>query len=351
MCLSNEISSLQPRQHDFNVTNLPVNQQNDWYKPPKDIYTPPPPGGYYAPRPAQAFNESLPYNPAFPRNGSNALDPNTPAYVQDATLRQPVDQQVSLSAQAQSSTPLHQSAAFPLASPQSPMANAAPSSTVRSSSRGQTAQHSAQGEKPFGSSWTRFSQHGRSKSRQESYRTASATPERNLPTQPIIHPPLPRTVVSQEYRQSHSYPNPSRSDSPPPPPPPPKDRWNQPRHGETSCRVSTPRLSKHAQTPSQTRVRTVSGHSRQSLPPLQTDVQSKHESGATSVKALSPEEKRKSRQQEIENSTLTPKSPVKSSIRTVPNHTQEEEDEPVVMSATSFPGQEWQPEYAHWNGD
>ena len=62
---------------------------------------------------------------------------------------------------------------------------------------------------------------------------------------------------------------------------------------------------------------------------------------------LTPEEKRKSRQLEIERSSIPPQSPA----RTVPSHVQEAEgeDEEPVMSATSFPGQMWQPSYAHWD--
>jgi len=85
----------------------------------------------------------------------------------------------------------------------------------------------------------------------------------------------------------------------------------------------------------------VSSQNRQSLPPLQTNVHSKKRGrGLSWGKALTPEEKRKSRQLEIERSTISP-------------HYREESEEepPVVMSATSFPGQLWQPEYAHWDGD
>jgi len=63
----------------------------------------------------------------------------------------------------------------------------------------------------------------------------------------------------------------------------------------------------------------------------------KRQSAIASGKNLTPEEKRKSRQLEIERSTIDPY--------------YREEEPPVVMSATSFPGQMWQPEYAHWDGD
>ena len=62
---------------------------------------------------------------------------------------------------------------------------------------------------------------------------------------------------------------------------------------------------------------------------------------------LTPEEKRKSRQLEIERSSLPPQSPARHVPTYVP--AQEIEDEEPVMSATSFPGQMWQPSYAHWD--
>lgn len=68
---------------------------------------------------------------------------------------------------------------------------------------------------------------------------------------------------------------------------------------------------------------------------------------------MTPEEKRekrKSRQQEIERSTLPPTN-MKIGGGVGGSGRGENEDEQPVMSATSFPGQMWQPDYSHWDGD
>lgn len=68
---------------------------------------------------------------------------------------------------------------------------------------------------------------------------------------------------------------------------------------------------------------------------------------------MTPEEKRekrKSRQQEIERSALPPTN-MKIGGGVGGSGRGENEDEQPVMSATSFPGQMWQPDYSHWDGD
>ena len=82
---------------------------------------------------------------------------------------------------------------------------------------------------------------------------------------------------------------------------------------------------------------------------------------------MGPEEKRKSRQEEIEKGHLSPASVMmgaqKGKMSAVhedegpksetpkPKPTPVVEDEPIVMSATSFPGQMWQPDYMAWEGE
>ena len=77
---------------------------------------------------------------------------------------------------------------------------------------------------------------------------------------------------------------------------------------------------------------------------------------------MTPEEKRRSRQQEIEQSTLSPQSPAGAGARGVPGNLTEEGgegqgdgegegEEEIVMSATSFPGHVWEPSFAVWEGD
>ena len=102
-----------------------------------------------------------------------------------------------------------------------------------------------------------------------------------------------------------------------------------------------------AQSQSYNRPISTSGN-RQALPPLQTDMGSSNRNSAAvrSGKQLTPEEKRKSRQQEIERSTMSPQAVAELNV----GGRRDSGDE-VVMSATSFPGQMWTPDYAHWEGE
>ena len=67
----------------------------------------------------------------------------------------------------------------------------------------------------------------------------------------------------------------------------------------------------------------------------------------SSGKGFTPEEKRRSRQQEIERSTMSPQAAAELNAG---GRGRDSGDE-VVMSATSFPGQMWTPDYAHWEGE
>lgn len=304
----------------------PPNPQQLSHGRPDEDYTSPPPGGYYAPKPPQAHNRLPPSDPRVQTNGqSPSWVQDAPAYVQDATLRQRVDQRMS---------PPRSSATFPQHAPQNSSVSVPRASTTRSMGREPFPERQTHESKPSGSSWTRFSQHGRSKSRQEQQRSFSNTSQQGTPYSP---PPTSRS--SQMAQQP--YHDPSRSDSPPPPPPPPKDDWHHTRSQASMSSNPTLRSSQHGPSPSQSSSHPMPAQNRQSLPPIQTNVPNKkRQSTVASGKTLTPEEKRKSRQLEIERSTISP-------------HYREEREEepPVVMSATSFPGQLWQPEYSHWDGD
>ena len=309
-----------PQQH-IAPNNPRSSQHEDWYTPPKNNYTAPPPGGYYAPRPAQAHEVRLTLNPPIQdHNRTFSRTSDSSAYVQDAAIRQRPYQSSSPPAQMQNIAP-RSSATFPHTNHQQSYFSVPRSSTTHNGSREHGPKPISLDNKGSGSAWTRFSQHGRSKSRQD----PSRPPSNTAPSAP------------------HEEPNRSslRSNSPPPPPPPPKDEWHRPSIHGRSVSAATSGSSKHTQSPSQASGRPVSGQPRQSLPPLQTNVSSKRGSAIGLGKTMTPEEKRKSRQKEIEYSTLRPGS----------RRVEDEEDEPIVMSATSFPGQEWQPDYAHWDGD
>ncbi|KAF6236932.1 hypothetical protein HO173_004809 [Letharia columbiana] len=236
------------------------------------------------------------------------------------------------------------SATFPQRSTQN-----SSSSVPRSSTSNQTITGEAFPRRPehqtktSGSSWTRLSTHARSKSRQEQARPPSNGALSSPP--PKAYAPAPPSNSPATGRRS--FQGPVRSESPPPPPPPPKDDWHHPRPRVSSGRTN--QYTHHSPSPSQSSLRLVSTQQRQSLPPLQTNVRNNNSrnSAIGSGRTLTPEEKRKSRQLEIERSSIPPQSPA----RNVPRHVQqvEFEDEEPVMSATSFPGQMWQPSYAHWD--
>ena len=280
-----------------------------------------------------------------------------------------------------------------------------------------------------------------------------------------------------------------RSESPPPPPPPPKDDWHRPRgsHTRTASQPYAPTVDRLTVATNPADARHTMMEQRPFLPPLQTNVPSptlrmtrmfasgsasgsggggasaasatrddsyddddggntpRRRSKVDAVVPMSAEEKRRSRQDEIEKGHLSPKqssrsaksvksvksarsakgktasagagasasargsrvivptttttttitstnTPTRTPTSAVSTSTQKkrhsglehketvppvreqddlpseqrktggaggakaetsssDSDEPIVMSATSFPGQEWQPDFFHWEGD
>ena len=219
------------------------------------------------------------------------------------------------------------------------------------------------------------------------------TKPRQLSTMTTTTTTMSRTPNSMPRHQSvgNSY---SRSDSPPPPAPPPKDTWHQPKPHQRSTsnnsfnqtvRISNeipPYVTKNNGNLKTNRQATQAvdfppqptdssspplTEARHSLPPLQTNIPSppsgpKNAQGASTADPNT--EARRRRQSQIE-SAGTPKAeqartlpaPVAASpLIDVRNKARkswaESDDEPIVMSATSFPGQEWQPSsFARWEGD
>ena len=153
---------------------------------------------------------------------------------------------------------------------------------------------------------------------------------------------------SRGYHEVDSTPI-TRLDSPAPPPPPPKDAWlAQPLHTNTSSPARS-QLHNPSQSPSN-QVKSYASippkHQRQSLPLLQTQVvqsTSASQDGST----LTPEEVRKARQREIETGYRDPRlNGIGNSSGEASNRPKgRNEDENIVMSGSSYPGQEWQPQY------
>ena len=327
----------------------------------------PPPEGYYAPprldsRHRQSSSGYAQSSPRTQQPGQPMLAHDVSAYVQDSSLPQRQSQSATSRTYPQTRTVTQTSTTFSR-SPQPPSSSVPQSSTTtrtsttfsrnndqpsssseppvpsnpRSSSRYPTPRSSVHGSQPSGSSWARFSSHSRSKSR-----NSQPQPPSTGTFPPANTPQVPST----------------RSDSPPPPPPPPKDEWHnsRPQHSTTSS-VSTitamppsqaPPLPPQPQPYINHPTSTTTTGNRQSLPPLQTNVGGSNRNSALtkSGKGLTPEEKRRSRQQEIERSTMSPQAVAESNAGV----RRDSEDE-VVMSATSFPGQMWTPDYAHWEGE
>lgn len=332
-----------PQQDDpYSRSSFPNPRQSE-HRPTEHEYPPAPAGGYYAPR---TYHSPPPLNPVSQRTSKSPAD--TPAYIQDAALRQPMEKQMSPTVQSQNPPP-RTSATFPRTSPQQSSPKVPRSLTGRTKDRESTSQRQGQESKPPSSSWMRFSQHGRSKSKHEKARQPLDTPPQSSYQQSAIATtPVTSNPLHQPQRPHPEYP---RSESPPPPPPPPKDEWHRSHPRQSSSRASTT-VPRHAQSLSQSSIRPVSSTHRQSLPPLQTNVakENNRESGTISGRMVTPEEKRRSRQHEIERSSIPPQSPAYAGRMSMSGRGVEN-DEPVVMSATSFPGQEWQPSYAHWDGD
>ena len=343
----------------------------------------PPPEGYYAPpgpdfRPPQFSNGYAVSNPPIEQN-SWAQD--APAYVHDSSLRQradPINPQrtqpqprtITTTTTTISRSPRTPSSGVPHSAPavqtstSFPRTNAhysAPSvpNTSSSRSREPLPPQSTPEPQSSGSSWTRFSSHSRSKSR-NSQQPQPSSNGTTFPAPPFNTPNTPQNATTRQPFQSTS-----RSDSPPPPPLPPKDDWHTSRPRQSTISTITTTTLHHSHNPSQVSAmsirpvsterqnRPVSSGNRQSLPPLQTDVSSHRNSAVRSAsKALTPEEKRRSRQQEIERSTL-PRTDMNIGSRSAEGMEvrRMSDDEQPVMSATSFPGQMWQPDYAHWDGD
>ncbi|KAI4168307.1 MAG: hypothetical protein LQ343_006474 [Gyalolechia ehrenbergii] len=185
---------------------------------------------------------------------------------------------------------------------------------------------------------------------------------------------MPNTNVRQQLT-GNNFP---RSDSPPPPPPPPKDSWHQTRPHQRS--MSNNSFAQAASIsndyPSQTSNNNNSNtgppqttgpgnyvnppppnQTRQSLPPLETNIPSpslppaKPQGPSSPFSDLEAHGPRRSRVE----SMGTPKAEQPNAAVSTPAARRSEvegEDEPIVMSATSFPGQEWQPSsFARWEGD
>ncbi|KAG7008819.1 hypothetical protein G7Y79_00004g014030 [Physcia stellaris] len=182
---------------------------------------------------------------------------------------------------------------------------------------------------------------------------APPTSEQSTTSQPQQH----NVVTFHQFPSESNAPQSSRRSSPPPPPPPPKDDWHvaKPR-GSSSQQPQANTVEQKETTPSKTFTATPSsypdprrtsqtqhqaqGEQRQAPPPLQTDIPSPR------LGAFSPEktsaESRKARQRELEFVPSTEKETASAPVK--PDMSSEEN---IVMSSSSYPGQEWQPSYAY----
>ncbi|MCJ1286029.1 hypothetical protein MMC26_005371 [Xylographa opegraphella] len=157
-----------------------------------------------------------------------------------------------------------------------------------------------------------------------------------------VSPRSARLVTgSQGYHEAP----PVRYDSPPPPPPPPKDDHLLPgsrsHHGRSLSQIPPPTQNSPS-TPRQG-----ADQSRQSLPPLQTNFGKTQVASASASTPMTPEDVRRARRQQIESSGRSPRA----QARNDGHVSQRDPDEEIVMSSSSYPGQEWQPSYGNWHDD
>jgi hypothetical protein len=181
----------------------------------------------------------------------------------------------------------------------------------------------------------------------QTYGEPRATPQQSNPPPPVHgYSPFPKpTFGDSNSRPFHKAP-PSRYDSPPPPTPPPKDNNNNNSAQRTRSNV-LPNVRTAPKAPDNDpfngpEPNQVPGQTRRSLPPLKTSLPP---ASLAATKPITPEEIRKLRQKQIEESNAsTPKSAAPK------GHTPRKlsDDEKIVMSSTSYPGQEWQPSWGSW---
>lgn len=169
-------------------------------------------------------------------------------------------------------------------------------------------------------------------------------------------------VVTFQQFPSNSNPQPT-SPADLPPPPPPKDDWhvNRPRQSLSQYKAdsreqhknslnqtpynplsSIPNSRRPSQEPPQVQPEPHSQH-RQAPPPIQTEIPSSR------LSAFSPSsnsaESRKARQRELEFAVPSI-STEKETVVAAPKQDASSEEN-IVMSSSSYPGQEWQPSFAY----
>ena len=168
-------------------------------------------------------------------------------------------------------------------------------------------------------------------------------------------------VTFQQFPSNSTPQRTSQADLPPPPPP--KDDWhvNKPRQSLSQDKAesreqykdgpsqaqhnllsSIPNSRRPSQEPPQAQPEPQNQH-RQAPPPIQTEIPSSR------LSAFSPSsnsaESRKARQRELESAVPTISTEKETAVAT-PKHDASSEEN-IVMSSSSYPGQEWQPSFAY----
>ena len=200
-----------------------------------------------------------------------------------------------------------------------------------------------------------FNQFGESYIAGSTSRSTAAPPTSEQGT--ASQPQKPNVVTFHQFPPEPNGPQSTRRASPPPPPPPPKDDWHVAKPRASSLQQPQANtVEQQKSTPSKTSTATPSSYpdprrtsqtqhqaqreQRQAPPPLQTEIPSSR------LSALSPEktsaESRKARQRELEFVPSTEKEAASAPLK--PDASSEEN---IVMSSSSYPGQEWQPSYAY----
>lgn len=363
--------------------------QDSGYHAPQEDYAYPPQGDYYAPgRPSQNISNQSNYQAA----QSHPRPREPPAYVQDSSLRQ-----ISASRTLSATSPLVSQATTPLPESYSDLAQPRQSHWLRNpamhrsnnSYSGSTTDDGSNSYRTqsMQNSQTQLTWLPPSKSTKQSYQRAAQTPNAPIP------PPTAYSPQTQAHNPSLNINNPEgyffptgndlRTSSPGPPHPPPKDVYpstppSQSSHSPFTTNTVTSRspasspnpqhqyTDTQSSTPSSTRQRHVP-------PPIQINPTT-----STSARNFRDKAARKSRQMEIERGSVglptsgaaprtfgaggignmygdqheggtsgRPGGSGEGGDRRITNDVDDDDDH-IVMSSSSYPGQEWSP---RWDGD
>ncbi|MCJ1462115.1 hypothetical protein MMC07_000715 [Pseudocyphellaria aurata] len=369
-----------PNRQESNLSYFNSNGQHSGYYAPQQGYAHPAQGDYYAPGRSSQTDRSN-----FQAMQSHPKPREPPAYVQDSSLRQ------NSASRSQSTTyPPVSRATAPLPETYPDLVQPRQSHWVRNPTM-QRSGHSYSSANTDNGSNSHRSQSIQNSQTQlswlspqstgESYQHAPQTSSAQNPPSTTYSPQPPTHTPSPNINNPHGYFAPRlktpHTGSPGPPPPPPKDEYisspPQPSHSPFTTNTGPSPSYQHQETDSPS---FIPSSARRHQPPAPIQTASTTD---TSPKNFRDKVARKSRQMEIERGSISPPASEavigtfggrelgtthgdqhrgsNSSYTGATSGTRDrdqrttrdvDEEDRVVMSSTSYPGQEWSP---RWDGD